>query len=906
MPPLEILLRFRPVRARDLLAPFLAGLAPLLAAAWTADSGTAGLTILLLLALWRGGTDLVRVRALFRGGAGEEILLAGWDPGQVAEGAGWLVARRVALTTAAAAVPIAAVALTTAATGVQGAAVLPIALAFPLLAGGAALVATLMTTLHLQKVALVTVEAGGSSTSLEDLVGPLRRRVLASPLAAQPFLYRALAVALSPTRWRLHLPLLETAVAVGALLLLAPWLWAGDREEALGAALGAALLVLWRSAARVLRIEGDLHAQQMREVLLSTGLSPRDLSTGAVSASLAPSLAEAGLLAAGLALLAPEREPLALLNVLLAPLAGALAAGATGAGNDRSRDVTVLHAVLPTVFAWLVALSVALPAAQALATDPGLLFVGSLTLALGLTALVSLARLGRPAQVEARRASVLIAVSLLAGALASLDLNHLPYGYWVGYWLPSLGVLCACGLAAFLLARFGLGPLVLRLAGSPPSPFFAMLLGAALGRVGAWVAGTAQVPWHLGFVSGLMHELGPVPAHAAGLLPLLAGALAAAVLQARWRAEGPPPPWRVGSLALRMGLTAALLALGLHLVATLGLPDPIAPAVEPPALAGTPAQRVQDTMQEIAQAAFRWQAAAPGNAAWTWRQRVQELRLRLRDEAADAVVGEVDSDSPFWTHEPEALALELWANGQGDLGAELLAVSLRLQEEALGFRPGQDLLALRESEAWSALLAAVAEARVTEPAALRRLVRDLPDGRRSKARLLQTLDAERAKVARGEASGADLDARPPDLLAPPLPQPLREALLERDRRLAGANLAQAARMWPILLLSGAREALLRDYGEGLWTPASRPLNGWGLAAVVESWQAYRRRVETLRLLAALQLHQAERLGYPERLEGLVPDYLPGLPQGEWTYRLQDGGGCRLDLTDLTPLEVLLR
>lgn len=877
LPPLEILLRFRPTGRRDLVAPALLGLVSVLGAlAWTGDGMAAGVTTLALLALWRFATDLLRLRALFRGGAGEEILLAGWDPGQVAEGAGWLVARRVAVLVAAAAAPVTVVGL------LHGEALALGALLFPWAAGGVALVVTVMTVLHQQQVALVTVETGGAPAHFEEAIEPLRRRVLASRLAAQPLMYRTLAVALSPTRWRVHLPALESLAVVAGLLLLVPWLQAGDLERLVVVALGAALLMLWRSAARVLRTEGDLHSLRMREVLLSTGLSQRALSSGAVGAALAPGLGEALLLAAGLLAVTPDLAPvaqLALLNVVLAPVAGALAAGATGAGRDRSREVTVLNAVLPTVFAWLVGLSLYQPAIAALGMEPDAEWapVGSLALALLLTAGLSLRRLGQDAHAESRRAAVLVALPLLVGGLVSLDLATLVTQVasrpWLGYHLPAMGVLSATGLAVFLMARWCLGPLVLRLATSPPSPALAMLVGAALGRAGAWVVGTAQVPWHLGLVTPAMAQVGPLPPNAeAGLLPVLAGALAAAVVQGRWRLEGPALPTRVDALAMRLAGSALALGLGLHLVATAGLPTPTPPAVPPftPADDATSAAELQWTMQKVLGAATRSHADVLGLETWKNQQRLRELRTRMRAEADQVEVGVLEPESLFWTVPPGELAVDMWRLDQDDLGAELLILSLDLQEKALGFGPGQDLAALREPEGWLEVRVALAQGIVSEPAALRRLVRDLPDGSVGRARLLRTLDEERARVARGAESEAE------GVLGPPMPGPLRQALLERDRRQAGANLALAARMMPALLASD-RASLRKEFEASLRTPASRPLNGWGLVATVEAWHDYRERIEELRVMAALHLFEREQGRYAERLEDLVPGYLPALP-----------------------------
>lgn len=817
----------RPNWLACVLAGFLLVSVPAIMVPERLDSSIALASLLVLVPLYVMATDVSRLLSLYRGGATEEIRLAGFEPDRLAEAVAWHSARST------------------------------LKVGFPLAAGvlpGAWLMGPkwLLLLLLWVPVSFMAVAAGVcllgimlplAARSHRLAAAPSRSRRL--PLVGNPLLYREL------TRWvaggdrSFRIPGGPLAV----VLIAGAWGWdrlddprtPGDLDVPflLAAALGFGL-----GALRAVASATSERERRTADLLACTPMSPGEILFGRAAAAALPAACEMGLAVAVLLGMESLRihtvvdgagVPLPLVVLLsIAPAAGALLGLEAAQAPDRREaaarllGLTLQLAVASGVWLGVMAVAVWSGAPE----GPGMLATAVL---LGFGT--------RPVSRLHGRGALLV---LTAATAAVATTGVAPLARLI--WHDGTLLLLACAYS-FVLMLPGLALLQIGLGGLLDAALSGgtlrrLLGGGAGGALAGLVASYAVPLWALRSLYEYgydPHRFDPLKCWS-GLSALAVGAAVGAL--AGWLGPAPAPNPRGAVLrAAALALVVGLLAAGFWVDSpTPPEPDPLEQAT------ARHARRVRETRGRLDVAALDLDHAPP-------RVVVERLERVLQGDYDLGPVPSLGQKNGLPLAKVDALLLDLAERAAPDSAADLHLLRLHLGTRVLGSGPTEDgshgyRLWEEGARQFSSLLPSVSEGRLRQ---------FLPAPRDPSPLLERSLDAWASRARFNTESVRNLTSP-----VAQLPEPFLRWVLDRDRALLSAA-------FPRLVAQAQRE-LNPEFRGTLQVDPADP-------AVVRVWsresqklvEVYRRHdtwLEAHRIMAALELHRREHGRYPASLDAL--------------------------------------
>lgn len=828
----------RPHAVLCLLAGLLLFSAPAVLRAF--DARVAFVGLVLLVPLYVGLADLSRLLSLHRGGASEEIGLAGYPAARLSEAVAWHSARstlRVMLPLALGMLPGAA----TLGVGWLVALVLWVPGSYGVVAAGVCVLGVLLP-------------AATRSHRLHVRTARSRRLPIGNPL-----LYRELTRWLAGGGRAFRIPWGPLAVAGVA----GAWAWMrldDGRGDLAVPCLAAAALGFFLGALRALASATSERERRTADLLASTRLTEGEILFGRAAAATLPAAFETALaVAVFLGIEAfriwpagvGDESPMLFLLLLVAPPAGALLGlEAARAPDRREAAARLLGAVLQVALAsglWfggLLALLVWLAWAE-----PSWAGVAATAILLGLGSRISLGLRGSAAgQPWASQAFLVLGAA--TGAVALTGLGPLGRGH--------TEVLVACvgslllTLPGLVLLYSGLGEVLQ--AGLSRGRLGRAAWGGLMGVIAGFVGGLAVPLWGL-FDRGYLS----VAATWTGLSATLTGGVVGAVVAALLPAAAPLRPGWLRPAAL---VALVLCSFG-HATPARPQPDPLAEASRRHVLRVAEIRRGREI-----------DTLARSFSEWRWD------RLVVVDTPVDRLASLLDGDACLENGQGvlqlrsnlTSRAWQLDAEGRSDEAADLHLLSLRLRDRVLGSDPYEAGFLCYD----------------TGPGAthLRRL---LASDRVSDERLRLFLDQPRdcgPRLARAMDHYA-VQRRDPSFEGHDLPGPLLRWLEERD-------VALIARAFP-RVVARARTELIPGFRGALQVDPANPEPVRELTAsalrLVEAYRTQATWAEAHRIVAALELHHRTHGGYPASLDGLL-DPAPVAHtsvNGRFQYSLVAGG-----------------
>lgn len=273
-----------------------------------------------------------RVLALSRGGALEEIVQSGFAPSEVAEALAWSSARRSVAAGWPALLGVVVAALLLQPRNLAW--VLAAALLWPVVAFAGVAVTTCLVGVLGPVLQRPAPQSGAKRTH------PLRRALLRSPLAANPFLYREGVRWFSRASRGRRFPLVTVLLVAGGFLMAI-----GGWDEEWWLVTGCA--ALWVVAAyRALALQITARETGVDDLLATTCLTASEATLGRVLAVSLTGWMELLLIAAAPALL-QGWSPWYAVPLLFAPVAGGLVGLGASQGKDRrAASLALLRALL--------------------------------------------------------------------------------------------------------------------------------------------------------------------------------------------------------------------------------------------------------------------------------------------------------------------------------------------------------------------------------------------------------------------------------------------------------------------------------------------------------------------------------------------------------------------------------